>query len=79
MVVRKQGSYLEENRGSGGIRSELGLIGGQSKCFFLPYILTLESRVNLELLGGGEDLQPLVCPSTPLEDSADHRQPLSQR
>ena len=36
MVVKKQGSYLEEDRGSGGIRSELGLVGGQLRYKFTP-------------------------------------------
>ena len=35
--------------------------------FFLPYILTWKARVNLQIFGGGEDLQPLICPSPPLE------------
>ena len=37
VMVIKKGSYLEEDRGSGGIRSDVGLIIGQFRCFFPVY------------------------------------------
>ena len=59
MVVKKHDSHLKEDRGSGGIKSELGLIRGQVRFFFedtLPR--RMELKLNLHSLEGGRG--PLV-------------------
>ena len=72
MVVKKQGSYLKEDRGSGGIRSELGLIVGRLRHNFAP-VCTFLHRNQIIVTEGigeggrGEDLRPSVCPSPPPE------------